>query len=868
MASGEPRPPLRNSLDTPVVPLDTIERIPPRLGGERYVLEQPIAAGTQGAVYRALDTTLGRPVAIKVFERAAGDGRPPAISEAYLQGRLRHPGIAAVLDADLGAPHPYVVFEYVGGQTLGERLWRGAVSADEARGISFAVLEALAHAHGQGVVHGDLSPNNILLAETGRVVLIDFGFAGPPGSLGGQGTPGYAAPERLRSESASATADVFSLGALVYALCTRAPPSPIVLDRLPKALQLVVARCLEPVPGARWATCAALRQALDQAWPADAAPPPAATETDRLGMLGEAIGLLREAADAAADASLDRAEIELLAGRLGRLLAEPPEHPRVALFGDIKAGKSTLVNALLGEHVAATDVLELTSCNSEFHPTTTPAACRLVRKDGTSTGVSLTEFLARSRDRSLPAAWTTGLDHVEIGVARPLPFTLIDTPGAGGLGVGHEEALQRAMESADLLLWVLDCNALGDARGSVIVEDAHSKGLETWLVLTQIDTLEDEAQLSEVVQWARARSRIPPDRIYPVSALRAIEGDSATGHAAIRQLRELLAHDVPARKVDLRRQARNAHVAQLGEDAAVALGRLDELIGRHERALTRLRTELEPLGGAVLAEVQETLRGAAAERFLTHRVEPLTVALTVALQTSAQGLSTEAVERVFRQVVPDSEIEQYWQREIGNAQTALVDGWRRELETRGHGLGRALDIDASTRSGDVSGFVASATLPELVHSVASEQFDTAMKTSLGVAGLASAWAAWIGPAAPLVTIGQALTGVGLPLALFGLGIAYYLKSRDKPHADAAASARRHAERCVEAARARIRTDMIDRLAVPVLEQVNERVIDALLDEFALSKYGGFKPARLRAVRARAAALAESLPRPRGVPQDR
>ncbi len=839
-----------------------VEPMPRTLGPEgRYVLQGPIASGSQGTVYRAQDTKLGRPVAIKVIERAAGDPHPPAINEAYLQGRLQHPGLAAVLDADAGAPHPYIVFEYVAGQTLAERLWRAPLSSIEARRVTIAVLDALAYSHGQGVVHGDLSPNNILLAETGRVVVIDFGFAGPPGGLRGRGTPGFAAPERLRGEPAGVAADVFSLGALVYALCTGAPPSPIVLDRLPRALQSVVARCLEPDPGARWASCVVVRQALDGAWPSDAKSIGSDTEQGRLAMMEEVIGLLREADEASVDSALDGAEIDLLAERLGRLQAEDPEHPRVALFGEIKAGKSMLVNALLGETVAATGILELTSCNSEFHPTAAPSTCRLHRKDGTSIGVPLAEFLKRSRDHALPAAWTAALDHVEIGVARPLPFTLIDTPGAGGLGTGHEAALQRAMDAADLLLWVLDCNALGDTRGALVIEDARSKGLEAWLVLTQVDTLDDDGQLSEILKWARTRTKVKLERIYPVSALRAVDSGSGAGDAGISQLREALTHDISVRKADLRRRARAAHVAQLAEDCAESLGRLDEIVRHHGRALQRLRTELEPLGRAVMAEVTETLRGAASQRFLADRVDALAAEIARALQSSTQGLSARDIEGVFRQVVPDSEVEHFWRQELGSAQKALVEGWRRELEARGHSLARALVIEADTLCGDLRGFVGSESLPALAHALASDQFDTAMKTSLGVAGLASAWAAWIGPAAPLVTIGQALTGIGLPLALFGLGVAYYLKSQGRQRGDPAAIARRHAEKCVDAARTRIRTDMIESLAVPALEQVNERVMDAILDEYARSKHGGFKPARLRAVRERAASLALGLAAP-------
>ncbi|HEX2772114.1 MAG TPA: serine/threonine-protein kinase [Micromonosporaceae bacterium] len=206
----------------------------------RYTLLDRIGRGGMSEVWRAHDEVLGRPVAVKVLapEFTSDPGLRAALwREARAAARLSHPHVTRIYDygeADVGGgPRVgYLVMEVVDGQSLAERLTGGPLRWAQATRIGAQIAAALAAAHEAGVVHRDVKPGNVMLTAMGAKVL-DFGIAALPGASadhdGGLlfGTPGYAAPERLKDRRADPAGDVYSLGALLYEALTGRPPLPI-----------------------------------------------------------------------------------------------------------------------------------------------------------------------------------------------------------------------------------------------------------------------------------------------------------------------------------------------------------------------------------------------------------------------------------------------------------------------------------------------------------------------------------------------------------------------------------------------------------------------------------------------------------------
>lgn len=273
----------------------------PRVGAVldgRYRVTQRLAEGAMGVVYRGERIQLGRTVAIK-FLRAPFATEPEFLTrferEARAMSRLSHPHCVSVIDFGV-ADVPYVVMEFVTGQSLDDVLDRGPVPAERAVAIVRQVLAALAHAHGQDIVHRDIKAANVMLTEaTGfgdHVKLLDFGLAklrDRPSDVSSAhivvGTPSYMAPEQSLARPADARSDVYSTGILLFELLAgekpfradqtvdllrmhRDEPVPAIAEVCPDAvvapgLEAVVVKALAKDPDARYQSAIEFAAALD-----------------------------------------------------------------------------------------------------------------------------------------------------------------------------------------------------------------------------------------------------------------------------------------------------------------------------------------------------------------------------------------------------------------------------------------------------------------------------------------------------------------------------------------------------------------------------------------------------------------------------
>jgi serine/threonine protein kinase len=225
-----------------------------------YRIERKLGEGGMGQVFRAIDTRLGRSVAIKItheefnsrFER-----------EARAISSLNHPNICTLHDI---GPN-YLVMELVEGETLAARIKQGPMPVEMVVRYGGQIASALAEAHENGIVHRDLKPGNIMIAKSG-VKVLDFGLAksGQDESLTAShmvmGTPAYMAPEQRRGEPADARSDLYSFGCVLYEMLTGARIGSV-RKRIPSAkLEKLVGRCLEEEPERRWQSAVELEGEL------------------------------------------------------------------------------------------------------------------------------------------------------------------------------------------------------------------------------------------------------------------------------------------------------------------------------------------------------------------------------------------------------------------------------------------------------------------------------------------------------------------------------------------------------------------------------------------------------------------------------
>jgi serine/threonine protein kinase len=286
----------------------------------RFELKKILGRGAQSTVWLAFDPRMEREVAIKVMRAGSGsDARALSqwLDEARSVGRVKHPNIVPVYEADIHDQQPYLVFEYIAGSTLDQVIkQRGAMAPHEAVALMMDVLDAVAVAHAAGVIHRDLKPSNVLIDAAGHARVTDFGIAarirdstGTQPVVPSGGTPGYLSPEAANGAAPAASMDVFSAGVVLaemlmgrslvdeadpYRAIYRVAHEQLVLpaDLNPEVddrLRAIVLRALARDPKQRFLTARALLEDLEQ-W---AKPAAVETQGESTGASGTLDFLLR-----------------------------------------------------------------------------------------------------------------------------------------------------------------------------------------------------------------------------------------------------------------------------------------------------------------------------------------------------------------------------------------------------------------------------------------------------------------------------------------------------------------------------------------------------------------------------------------------
>jgi hypothetical protein len=258
-----------------------------------YTIEGELGRGAMGVVYKAVQTALGRHVALKMIlaEHALGPGLLRFMSEADAVARFQHPNIVQIYEVGEAEGRPFFSLEFVEGGSLEDRIGGKPLPSREAAELLAVLARAIHAAHLHGIIHRDLKPANILLAADGTPKIADFGIAkrldGAKQTQTGQilGTPAYMAPEQaLGNEIVGPRADVYSLGVILYDALTGRPPfeaattldtimqvvmkapiSPRALEpSVPRDLETICLKCLEKKPDQRYQSALELAEDLER----------------------------------------------------------------------------------------------------------------------------------------------------------------------------------------------------------------------------------------------------------------------------------------------------------------------------------------------------------------------------------------------------------------------------------------------------------------------------------------------------------------------------------------------------------------------------------------------------------------------------
>lgn len=248
-----------------------------------YKLIEKIGSGGMATVYKAIQTSLDRPVAIKVLSRVLADQEDDLERfqrESLIIARLTHPNIIHIIDRGVTPEGmPYFVMEYVEGSDLAKIIKEEKLDLNRKLDLIIQVCKALSYAHKNGVIHRDIKPANVLIDKEDNVLVLDFGIA----QLFGEGTQdlkqtktnvvmgtiSYMSPEQqISAKKVTASTDLYSLGVVMYEMLTgdkplgRFQPPSKINPKIPESLDEVILRCLEPEPADRFSSADEIRDSL------------------------------------------------------------------------------------------------------------------------------------------------------------------------------------------------------------------------------------------------------------------------------------------------------------------------------------------------------------------------------------------------------------------------------------------------------------------------------------------------------------------------------------------------------------------------------------------------------------------------------
>ena len=265
-----------------------------RLG--QYQIQGRIAAGGIGIVYRAFDTALRRPVAIKTLGWSAPDARESLLREARAASALNHPHICTIYEVGGHDGVPFIAMEYIDGRPLRELIPHQGLPIESVVRYGIQIAEAVEHAHRHGIIHRDLKSVNVMVSAESQTKVLDFGLASrvpaadmdtltrtkaaETGAGPLAGTLAYLAPELLRGGAADKRSDVWALGVLLYEMAAGRLPfqgstpfeltaailegvPPPLPTKLPMLLRTVIGRCLVRDPSQRYQHAGEVRVALE-----------------------------------------------------------------------------------------------------------------------------------------------------------------------------------------------------------------------------------------------------------------------------------------------------------------------------------------------------------------------------------------------------------------------------------------------------------------------------------------------------------------------------------------------------------------------------------------------------------------------------
>lgn len=489
--------------------------------------------------------------------------------------------------------------------------------------------------------------------------------------------------------------------------------------------------------------------------------------------------------------------------------------PRVLLTGKFKAGKSTLINALVEADVAATDVFEMTAWIARYWPSYEPF-CRLVYSNGTEQLTTPARFASRCQSRDFTTEELQQIRHVDVGTgSNPLAVTLIDAPGSGSMDRQNERRLVAAFEDADVIAWVADITALGDARESALIKTLLDQNAPIIVILTKCDFASDN-EIADAKDFLKSTYRLGDGPIFETAAIKR-------GDPGVQLLRDFLNHDIVSRHATLRAQAQSAHHARMFDLTRRLLDRISGELCYWSNSVSGFAMIAGQIGDTVQSQLEREIDHFVRAELFGDRRDQLAAALQKTLADSKGALSEDRIAEVFSATLGPRYLEDFWVNLREHVRGAGSGLWKEKIKDRI----KELDECCGAFREDV------------FRHIGTEIDETQIRAHAGEiayrqAGVVISGTAILATAGTITALGNgtfaaALTGIGLPIAATGAALtaALYFIQRQRATDNIRAQAKAYLGDCTEA----FLRDVVHKQFFPELRHVNQGIAVGMVSAF-------------------------------------
>lgn len=530
------------------------------------------------------------------------------------------------------------------------------------------------------------------------------------------------------------------------------------------------------------------------------------------------LAALLDASDSVLTAS-EREGVAQLVRRLAALDGLRPDRARVGILGAFKAGKSSLINALVGREIAATDDLELTAAVTIFSTASVETGVIVQRESGAETTLSYDDYVRRASTVRSDPGWWADVVSCEVPCGADLALSIVDTPGTGATTVGRTRRAREALQLCDAVVWVLAADNLGEASEAALLREVHASGMPTLVVANKVDLLSPE-ETDDVRAWIETTFPWGKGKTYFVSAKEAAAGNPSP---EFRTFRSHVSEDVAKDRHGLRARAIDAGheilAREMGALAASVIERLSPIVARTDRDLQVLSRR----GEQVRSRIVERLRARVNAEFLSA-IEQELLASKMTPDDMAQRINQEFASEQTRS---------FWGNFAASLPGEMLQGWEDALADVEVKLREAFEPLAQEFVAQV-GTALQASVEKSDESLTARD----VRDAALVGGAAIGGASVAAIASTAITFGAALSVIALPVGLAGVGI--LAVRRLATNASDNDRRRETVLALITEARTRVWTNFVEPHVLPRVDEVHDELLLRTRRQLGGSEYEAAK----------------------------